>query len=321
MHLDQSQRDDGLVARVRRQTERRALIQARRVPWKTLAATVEDYTDWEVFTLWLRAVVAASRRLPAGFVREMDSRGHLFIEHRLPGLEKDLRAAADPGTEIWQAVSSWAEMNVFLVPRRAGWLDAVRYFSSSSIRSMVGWSHWETMDQQWRAVAPQEFPTFAQWQCEVAGLTTLHRSNRLAQQVLETVRRLPQPQWTRYLIEFFDLIAFLVWMELVLDVERSASGLVARELAQRYRGFELATSCGPKQAVRTLYRWDTEHRLADSNRRELLAALGFHLKYHPAYAAMRSYAQHCHDQWTNGRSHDLPSFDEWRVAADEYFER
>ena len=321
MRLDENQRDDGLMARVRRQNERRALAQAKRVPWKTLNAAVEDYTIWEVFTLWLRAVVTASRRIPTDFAREMNSRGQLFIQHNLPRLERDLRESTDPGAEIWLAVSSWAERHVFLVPRQAGWLDAVRYFSSSSIHSMKAWSYWESMDQQWRVAPPEEFPTFAQWQCQVVGVTSLHRGNGLAQQVLETVRRLSQPEWNGKWIEFFDLIAFLVWMELVLDVEGSASGLVARELAQRYSGFELPTSCGPKQAVRTLYRWYTQHRLADSNRRELLAALSFHLRYHPAYAALRSYAQHCHDQWTNRRSHDLPSFEEWRVAADEYFER
>jgi len=319
MHLDQNQRDDGLMARVRRQNERRALKLAERVPWKTLAAAVEDYTDWEVFTLWLRAVVTASRRMPADFACE-DSRWHLFVEHNLPRLEKDLKDATDPGTEIWHAVSSWAEMNVFLVPWRAGWLDAVRYFSSSSIRSMKAWSYWESVDQQWRAAPPEEFPTFEQWRCEVAAVTHVHRGNGLAQQVFNTVGRLPQPVWTRHLLTFFDLIVFLVWMELVLDVDGSASGLVASELAQKYSGFELATSCGPKQAVRALYRWETEHRLAASNRTELLAALSFHVRYHPAYAAMRSYARHCHDQWTKQSAHRFPSFEEWREAADEYCE-
>lgn len=319
--LDENQRDHGLMGRVRRQNERRALAQAKRVPLKTLNAAVEDYTIWEVFTLWLRAVVTASRRIPADFAREMKSRGHLFIERNLSRLEKDLRDSTDPGAEISLAVSSWAERHVFLVPRQAGWLDAVRYFSSSSIHSMKAWSYWESMDQQWRVASPEEFPTFAQWQCQVLGVTTLHRGNVLAQQVLETVRRLPQPEWNGKLMEFFDLIAFLVWMELVFDVEGSASGIVGRELEQRYSGFELPTSCGPKQAVRTLYRWNAEYRLADSHRRELLAALSFHVRYHPAYAAMRSYAQHCHDQWTHQRSHDRPSFEEWREAADEYFER
>jgi len=40
--------------RVRQQTERRALEQAG-----------EKYTDWQVFTLWLRAVVDAAGGIPA----------------------------------------------------------------------------------------------------------------------------------------------------------------------------------------------------------------------------------------------------------------
>lgn len=52
MPVEQNQRGARLMARVRHRDERRALQQAKRVPWKTVAATAEEYTDWEVFTLW-----------------------------------------------------------------------------------------------------------------------------------------------------------------------------------------------------------------------------------------------------------------------------
>jgi hypothetical protein len=52
----------------------------------------------------------------------------------------------------------------------------------------------------------------------------------------------------------------------------------------------------------------------------MLAALSFHVSHHPAYPAMRTYALHCHDVWPVECPDHLPSFEEWRQAADEYFE-
>jgi len=58
--MQRSQRGGSLIVRVRQQTELLALEQARRVPWGRLAEAAEEYTDWQVFTLWLRAVVEAA---------------------------------------------------------------------------------------------------------------------------------------------------------------------------------------------------------------------------------------------------------------------
>src|ERR1035438_7729644 len=50
-----NQRGGNLIDRVRHQTELRALEQARRVPWQRLAAVADEYTEWEVLGLWVRA--------------------------------------------------------------------------------------------------------------------------------------------------------------------------------------------------------------------------------------------------------------------------
>jgi len=65
MPMQRSQCDASPIDRVRQQTERRALEQARRVPWKHSAEAVEECTDWQVFTLWLRSVVEAAGNIPA----------------------------------------------------------------------------------------------------------------------------------------------------------------------------------------------------------------------------------------------------------------
>ena len=73
MPMKRNQRGGNLIDRVRQQTERRALEQGKLVPWKRLAEAADEYTDWQVFALWSRAVVEAARSIPAMVELEMDS--------------------------------------------------------------------------------------------------------------------------------------------------------------------------------------------------------------------------------------------------------
>jgi hypothetical protein len=315
----QNQRGGNLVDRVRDQTERRALEQARRVPWKRLAAAADEYTEWQVFTLWLRAVVEEAKGVPDVVAQEVESRTHQLLGHIRSEIEAAMTNGSGAGARIWQDVSQWAEANVFITAKRAGWLDAVRYFSSVSLRSMKAWSHWERIDQQWRVATPKQFPTYAEWQCDVAAVSRLSNPDT-AQHLLDSVRATSEVVWTRLLCGFSDLIAFSLWMELVLDIEGPASGLASKELGERYVGFSLpGAAIGSKEAVRALNEWVLAHGLAIADQEKLLAALSFRVSHHTAYHAMRRYASHCHDAWLDEYSSHLPAFEEWRETADAYF--
>jgi hypothetical protein len=118
-----------------------------------------------------------------------------------------------------------------------------------------------------------------------------------AQHLLDSIRGLPELEWSRLLSKFSDLIAFSLWIELVLDLEGRDSEIASEELAKQYRGFNLAASpIGSKEAVRSLNEWAIEKVLGIGNREHLLAALSFHVRHHPAYCAIRNYAVHCHDE-------------------------
>ena len=163
MPRQQNQRGSKLMDRVRHQTERRALEQAKRVPWKRLAAAADEYTEWQVFSLWLRAVVEAAKCVPAMVVQEMELRAPQLLGRIRSDIEAAVTNGSGAGARIWQDVSQWADVNVFTTAKEEGWLDAVRYFSSMSLRSMQAWSHWEQTDEQWRVATPKQFPTYARW--------------------------------------------------------------------------------------------------------------------------------------------------------------
>src|ERR1035438_2339727 len=197
MPKQRNRRGGELVDRVRQQTERRALKQARLVPWKRLAEAAEEYTDWQVFTLWLRAVVASAGGIPPIVEQELDSRTPRLLGRDHRGVEAAMKNGDSAGARIWQDVSRRVERDIFGGAKRAGWLDAVRYYSSMSLHSMKAWSHWENTDKQWCVAPPKSFPNYARWQSEVADVAKLSNPNSTAQQVLDAVRGISEAEWSK----------------------------------------------------------------------------------------------------------------------------
>src|ERR1051326_2053803 len=170
VRMGQKHSRDHIRDRVAKEAERVALAQAERVHWKLLLETAENYTEWQVFSLWLRAVVDAAQGLPATVIQEMDSRAPGFLDGLHPTLDVEFARGARAGTRTWQDISLWADMNMFIEAKRGGWLDAVRHFSSMSLRSMKAWSHWEDVDRRWRKATPEELPGLERWRQQVDGV-------------------------------------------------------------------------------------------------------------------------------------------------------
>jgi hypothetical protein len=118
-----------------------------------------------------------------------------------------------------------------------------------------------------------------------------------------------------------DLVAFSLWMELILDVDGGRCTLLTDELANRYSGFafsRLGLSSG--EAVRELNSWAVQNTLRVDNE-NVLAALSWHVRNNPAYYSLRNYATDCHAGWSDRHPSRLCSFEEWRRAADDYVSR
>lgn len=317
--MGQKHSSDHIRDRVAKEAEQLALAQAERVPWKLLLEAAENYTEWQVFSLWLRAVVDAAQALPAMVIQEMDSRAPGFLDRLQPTLDAEFKSGARGGTRIWQDVSLWAEGTVFIEAKRGGWLDALRYFSSMTLRSMKAWSHWEVEDRRWRRTKPEDLPGLEHWQEQVDAVRRLSNPDGLAQQVLESIRRVPEPEWSRLCRCYSHLMAFCLWLELVLDVEGPTSNIASTELDHRYNEFIVPIQADAKAIIRALHKWVVAHALNADRDAGITAALSFHARHHPEYAAMLRYARHCHGLLRDHR-YAVPPFDEWRGAADVFVE-
>jgi hypothetical protein len=115
-------------------------------------------------------------------------------------------------------------------------------------------------------------------------------------------------------------------MELLLDLEGPQSPVVARALASQYPGFAFNSGDLPSTtAVRELLAWVIVNVVRPPSE-EVMGALGWHIKRHPEYYAIREYAIECHKRWigsskgSNGDSAATqpPTFREWRRKADQY---
>ena len=93
---------------------------------------------------------------------------------------------------------------------------------------------------------------------------------------------------------YSDLMAFCLWLELILNLEGPNSEIVSTELDHRYNGFSVPIQADGKAIIRALNKWVIAHALNAGRDAGIVAALAFHVRYHPEYAAMLSYARHCH---------------------------
>ena len=302
--------------RVRQHAETRALNEAKKVPWRLLANAAHGYTEWQVFGLWLRAVLDCCEELPAEVANEVETRSRALLSH----LKSELGTLEHPrGNAAWEAVTDWSESTVFAEAKRNRWLNAVRYFSSRSLSSVKAWSYWETIHRQWQDESPAPLPTYQEWTGAISAFSRLSNPESEAQKVLDSIRLIPEAAWQSMFDAFTELMALCLWIEIVLGT-RMGTAIVARELKARHPKFDISLIQNSERWISALTDWVIVHELPFADTQPPLSALAYHTKSHPAYYARRNYAARCRAFWSAPSIDRLPSFEEWRDAADEYFE-
>lgn len=292
--------------------------EAKKVPSRLLANAANEYTEWQVFALWLRAVLDIWEELPAEVANELETRSPALlsqIESQLGTLERPRGSAA------WEAVIAWAESNVFAEAKRERWLNAIRYFSSRSLPSVKAWSYWESMHREWQDEKPESLPTYQEWAHATLAVGRLSNPESDAQKVLDSISQMSEARLQMMSDAFAELTALCLWIETVLGTEQMGTALVARELKVRHPGFDVSIIQSSAVAISAFVQWVIANEAPFAGSQPPLSVLAYYTKSHPAYLARRNYAAHCRTAWKGVRFDHLPSFQEWKDAADEYFER
>jgi hypothetical protein len=183
---------------------------------------------------------------------------------------------------------------------------------------MKFWEHWERMTREWRTNPPAEWPSYERWRNDVAAVTQMRNPDGEPQRILDAMLSVPGAEWERMLSAYRDIVVFGVWMELLLDLEGPQSPVVARGLAAQYPGFAFSSGdLASTDAVRELLAWVITNVVRPPSQ-DVMGAIGWHIKRHPEYYAIREYAIDCHNRWASEDPTYPPSFREWRRKADQY---
>ena len=242
------------------------------MPWVVLANAAEEYTEWQVFALWVRAVLDACEGLPAEVAAE--------VETRSPDLFSRIASAVDNvalsrGSVAWEIVTDWVESNAFVRAKRERWLNAIRYFSSRSLSSMKAWSHWEDMHRQWREKKPETLPTYEVWVSAASAVGRLSNPESDAQKVLDSIRLVPEEKWQQMFDAFAELTTLCLWIEILLGAGKTGAELVAEELAVRYPRFDTCSIQNRPAAISSFAEWVLAHEPPFANAQQFLFALSY----------------------------------------------
>jgi hypothetical protein len=304
--------------RVRQYAEVRALDEAKKVPWRLLANAADEYTEWQIFALWLRAVLNVCEVLPAEVANEVETRSPALLSQ----VQSRFDILAPPrGGAVWEAVNDWAESTVFVEAKRDRWLNAIRYFSSTSLSSMKAWSYWESIHRRCQEQKPEYLLTYPEWISATYAVRRLSNPEGDAQKVLDSIGMMPEARWQLMFEAFAELTALCLWIETVLGIGQMGAALVTRELKVRHPGFEISSIQNSGAAISGFMEWVIASEVPFVGSHLPLTALAYQTKRHPAYHARRNYAAQCRAVWSGVHFDRLPSFEEWRDAADAYLKR
>jgi hypothetical protein len=136
---------------------RRAKRQLLRISEDRFEKTLQEYLEWESFSLWVRAIFDAEGALPASLLQT--------VLERCPGFvppEKPSQGARTKKLNLLPLqLLEWIHNHIFSDSKRQGWLDALMFYSVRDPRSRRTWAYWEHCEREWKR--PRSYPSFERW--------------------------------------------------------------------------------------------------------------------------------------------------------------
>jgi len=180
---------------------------------------------------------------------------------------------------------------------QGGWIQALHYYYGRQQASQRIWQHWTRMDEEWRMQKPAVYPTFDQWQREIANAST------------------PTTASSQYV----EWEAFALWVRSLVEAAREVPAIVQGTLEERCPGFlarvraARAKPCSdPQWLWDQLRRWIEEHAFA-----EAICDSSIDSVRADAHRQLRS--ERVVDYWTVVQARmvkeELPTFEQWLAGA------
>jgi hypothetical protein len=137
--------------------------------------------------------------------------------------------------------------------------------------------------------------------------------------------RVPWDRFSKAQQEYLDWEDFSLWVRAIVESEGRVPAQVSRILQERCPGFlEYETKYRERHPKRAsalpllLLEWIHDRVFAKAKEEGWLDALIFFSVRDPHSRCTWAYWEHCEDEWKRKRPTRYPSFDEWRLAAENW---
>jgi len=274
--------------------------QAMRVSWKRFCEAQEEYIRWEVFVLWVTAIVEVEGGPSASLLRVLRRRCADFIEQTTQAREPEPLALR---------LHEWIQDRIFSYAKQEGWLDALHFYGVRDPRCEGAWAYWEYCEREWKHKRRSAYPGFETWW-------------RSAQDY----NLFPKVRFARasdVVDSYVDWLAFGHWLRPLMGGNLKSPTEVARELQRRCPGFAPEQLTGrPKQGSWQNFVKHIEDRFFSKvNQQRWLDYVREKAYNHPRHVRTIAYSNRWLQGWSCDPTLPYPPFPQWRQAADDFIEK
>ena len=301
------------MAELERLARERADEQARRIPWKRLLDTRNEYINWQEFYLWVRSVLEIENCIPDWLVEILDKCCPGFVED-----EKKLTPKTAKNRPLPLRLEDWIDDHIFGFAKLEGWFNAITFCAIREPRYQRAEVCWSECVERWKKAKPLRYPSFEEWKDMAAGCDDTAHLVPEVRGVMEPTKRVAPDRLADAVSRYIDWEALAYWARPVLERESELPEDVAHEFRQRRPGF-LEVQSGARDWQRFMW-WIADHYFDDANAGKWFDAVRMLAHRHPRAIRTMEYADHCDEVWGSRLPNPYPSFDEWRNDADSYVE-
>ena len=310
-----------LVRNAGRAAKERAQQQARRVPWRLLAAFQKQYIESECFLFWMRSIEETAGHLPVSVRKAIREEYPIFLddEEECPGTGTDGR--------VWKRLEGWIFDNAFAEVRREGWMQAVVDYALLDRRYLRSEAYWLLCVAQWKRSKPSSYPSFERWRRAAFRTSELTIVRPRLREILRPVKHVSADDFSDVVESWVDWDEFASWARPALEQPSAIARSVRHELRRRcpgFLGFDSAERQGQPAGRCTsslrLVDWIGTQFFSRPRREGWLSAVRYYAERHPHWIRAMDYSRHWERDWRASLNKTYPTFEQWRRDVDNFVE-
>lgn len=301
--MKENWRPGKLELRIQEFARSKASKQLLSVPYDAFARAARKYVGWEVFALWIRAVLQFEDEVPPVARKALQARCASLLKDEGPVVESAL---------LSRRLDEWVHGRTFARAHREGWFEAVLFYSLRDPTLKYAYAYQEQCEREWASRRPSRYPKFEAWVRSASNCALFPvNANRL----------------TKAVESYLDWLSLGYWLEPLLESDVALPLRLGDDMRMKGRGFrEVAKrlESGERCTIATkfhLISWIENRYFLEAQKGSWLESVRQHAQNHPRYARMSEYARRWRAQRPQDQLQLYPSFTSWCQDVKNFVER